>query len=97
MATASDTYNSFITPIASGGAVTIDARSGIAVVVRAGPGATVTASAVDSLDAAAHTTGAENQITVSAGSFSNLFATLGPHSFYRVSSAGGSARVSVVP
>jgi len=94
---ASDTYNVSITTIAAAGATVIDARNAVAVIVRAGTGATVTCSAVDSIGASSHTTGAENTIDIAANTFANLFSVLGPHPFYRISSAGGSARVTVFP
>jgi hypothetical protein len=92
---ASDTYNVVVTSVALGGATTIDARNAVAVIVRAGTGATVTVSAVDSIGASVHTTGAENTVDVAANTFANLFSVLGAWPFYRVSSAGGTARVGV--
>lgn len=92
----SDTYGADIATIAAAGAQTFDARGAVAVLVRAGTGATATVSAVDSLAAAAHTAGAENQATVAANTFENLFTLLGAWPFFRVSSAAGSTRVSVV-
>lgn len=92
----SDTYGANIATLTTGQSRTFDARNAVAVVVRAGAGATASCSAVDSLAASDHTSGAENAVDVAANTFENLFELLGPHPFYRVSSAGGSTRVTVV-
>jgi hypothetical protein len=89
-------YGVNIFPIAAAGALVIDSRNAVAVVVRAATGATVTASAVDDSAAGAHTTGAENQLTVAANQWKNLFVELGPHPWFRISSAGAGCRVVVM-
>lgn len=92
---ASDTYEVNITSIAAAAAAVVDARGAVAVTVRSATGATATCSAVDTISASAHTTGAENTVDVAANNFANLFSVLGPWPFYRVSAAGGGVRVAV--
>lgn len=81
-----------VTALADGAAVVLDARGFANLTVITGSGATVTVSRVDADDAAAHTTGTQNQFTVAA---TTNVVTPVDWPFYRCSVAGGSCRIAL--
>ena len=76
--------------LADGEASVIDTRGCLSLSIQAGAGATVTFSRVDAMDAEAH---GDGQDAVAATEF-NAIPVEWP--FYRVSVAGGTAKVAVV-
>lgn len=82
------------TPIAlaDAGAVVMDTRAMKNLTVITGVGCTATVSRVDTPNANAHTTGAENSFTVAA---TTKTVTAIDWPFYRVSAAGGPCRIAV--
>jgi hypothetical protein len=87
------TFSQDVIPLASGGSTVVDARGMATLTVIAGAGATVTVSRVDSATAVADSTDTQGNFTVAAGA---MTATPVDWPFYRVTSAGGAARVGVV-
>lgn len=81
-----------VVALADGDARTLDARGCATITLIADAGCTLTYSRVDAPDASAHTTGTENGTTVAADTRSS-FTVDWP--FWRVSAAGGTARVWV--
>lgn len=78
--------------LAASGVVNVDARGASNLTVISGSGATTTVSRVDSMAAAAHTTGTENQFTVAA---TTKTVTAVDWPFYRISVAGGPCRFAL--
>jgi hypothetical protein len=85
-------FGAAVVALAASGAVVVDARGMSSLTVITAAGATATVSRVDSATAGAHTSGAENSFTVAA---STRTVTAVDWPFYRVSVAGGAARVAL--
>lgn len=79
--------------LGDGEAYVIDARALRQLTVITGAGCTATVSRVDTPDAGAHTTGAENAFTVAA---TTKTTTAVDWPFYRISAAGGSLRWATI-